>query len=190
LCKENQDLKIINASLTTENELLRKQVTYFQGIVQNQPFMQPQQEIRKEEILCPDEPFKELEEPILHVDSSDYEFFGPSTGHESPASPSAIILTIVFAILFIVSSFGMGGNQNAGGTNVIPNPGYGVKTTGISAKQGNFFTNLFEWFIDPYVLVTLYMLGMIIILLWHEKSWTRAKFRKIMNKIRSHSKTS
>ena len=142
---------------------------------------------REEEFLCPDEPIKDLEEPILHCEDSDYEFFGPNSGKDIPISPSAFALTIIFGILCIFSFFGPSGKEQAG-PNVI-HTGYIPKSTLVGVEKG-LLASLIGFLLDPYLIITLYMVSMIILLLWHDKAWTKAKWRKLIAKLKSHSKTS
>ncbi len=185
MAKENQDLKIVNASLTTENDLLRKQVAYFQGVVAGSKLSMvggtedlplPVQE----EIPCGD-PAPQVED---HVEDPDYAFIGG--GRETMMSPSALFATVTIGLMCVVS-FVFGGSSGTAGNGAVVTD-HGLKS--VNENEQGWMRTVWNWALNPYLLMMVYMAIMIFLVLRSEKSWTRSKFRKILAKLRSHSKTS
>ena len=183
LVKENQDLKIVNASLTTENDLLRKQVSYFQGLVTIAAEPKPQ-----EEVICDlgkDELPLDLppKDDLFHCEDSDYEFFGPTSPRESPVTPT-FFTTILFGMIWIVSLFV--GSASKSGQSVDAQSGFGLKTVS-SRSMGS---TVLGWVLDPYTMFVGYMTGILLSILYTERAWAKRKMKKIIARLRGHSKTS
>eukprot|EP00826_Nyctotherus_ovalis_P066803 TRINITY_DN9916_c0_g1_i21.p2 TRINITY_DN9916_c0_g1~~TRINITY_DN9916_c0_g1_i21.p2 ORF type:complete len:103 (+),score=15.74 TRINITY_DN9916_c0_g1_i21:845-1153(+) len=101
-------------------------------------------------------------------------------------SSSVFFLTIIFGVLGVFSFFQ--GNQGQAHSSPSENPNYRPK----------FFLEFIEdWMyllwrlvLNPYFLLVIYMLWIILIFIRRERNWTTGRFRRLMGYIKTHSKCS
>lgn len=175
LTKENQDYKIANATLSTENAMLKKQVAYYEGI------MAPK--IQHEERLNLDDGKDLL---IGKECDSDYGFWGSTIERESDYSPKALTLSIVFGILCFTSMIFTPHSSDASANGNL-DTGHNLK----SLHETEFgWWSIGKYILNPYALLFFYIFLMLLLVLRSEKSWIKTKYSEIKRLIKFHSKSS
>ncbi len=158
LLKENEELRIANASLTTENSVLKQRVGYFETLVANQT-LKP----------CSETAFAEPElvdkDEHPHVEDNDYAFAG-TFGREEGQSPGAFLFTFIFAVLCLVSIF-IGNGTSSMSETPGASGGRGLKTQG-EREWG--WQLLVLWTLNPYFLL---VVSMVVMCAWMLRGWTR-----------------
>jgi len=126
---------------------------------------------------------------IVHYNGDiDYGFDGGFDGvglnNESSIFSSLSSITIIFTILGIFSFFGP--------TKTISQPPseppgkYEPKT--LLEHIESWMSTLWSFVLDPYFLLIVYMLWVLLMFLWKERSWTKGRLRRLMRYMKKHSK--
>jgi hypothetical protein len=183
LLQANQDLKVTNASLTTENAMLKQQVAYFEKLLAAAPATKAREELVLEDPAnYPDASEKEA---VLGSDDSDYIFAG-TLGHEGSLSAGPFVMTFIFALLCLVSMFWGDATVASGALQT----GGGRELKSRADGEPGSSNSVMGWLLNPYVLFVVYMLCMCVYMCRREKSWVKSKLRYLCSLLKSHSKTS